>query len=79
MEMMIGLLLLGFGIVGVLLCWRFINDKKSISEKNALQNKRLKETTKMVKKILLNNKWENIDEIIEFLRDNSVQINFKLR
>lgn len=79
MEMMIGLLLLGFVIVGVLLCWSFINDKKCISEKNALQNKRLKETTKMVKKILLNNKWENIDEIIDFLRDNSVQINFKLR
>lgn len=40
---------------------------------------RLQETSKMVKKILLNNKWENIDDMIGLLRKDSVQIDFKLR
>lgn len=40
---------------------------------------RLKETSKMVRKILLNNKWENIDDMIGLLRRDSIHIDFKLR
>lgn len=40
---------------------------------------RLQETAKMVRKILLNNKWENIDDIIGLLKRDSIHIDFKLR
>lgn len=40
---------------------------------------RLQETSKMVRKILLNNKWENIDDMIGLLRRDSIHIDFKLR
>lgn len=40
---------------------------------------RLQETAKMVRKILLNNKWENIDDIIGLLKKDSIHIDFKLR
>ena len=40
---------------------------------------RLQETSKMVRKILLNNKWENIDDIIGLLQKESIHINFRLR
>lgn len=40
---------------------------------------RLQETSKMVRKILLNNRWENIDDMIELLKKDSVHIDFKLR
>ena len=40
---------------------------------------RLQETSKMVRKILLNNKWENIDDMIGVLRKDSIHIDFKLR
>lgn len=40
---------------------------------------RLQETSKMVRKILLNNKWENIDDMIGLLIKDSIHIDFKLR
>lgn len=48
-------------------------------KKNQPKNVRILETSKMVKKILLNNKWENIDYMIEILKKDSVHINYKLR
>lgn len=48
-------------------------------KKNQPKNIRILETSKMVKKILLNNKWENIDYMIEILKKDSVHINYKLR
>lgn len=48
-------------------------------KKNQPQNVRIQETSKMAKKILLNNKWENIDNMIEILKKDSVHIDYKLR
>lgn len=48
-------------------------------KKSQPKNVRIQETSKMVKKILLNNKWENIDKMIEILRKDSVHIDYKLR
>lgn len=39
----------------------------------------LEETAKMIKKILLTNKWENIDDMINILKKDSIHINYKLR
>ena len=49
--------------------------KKQQSSKNI----RKQETSKMVKKILLNNKWENIDDMIGMLRKDSIHIHYKLK
>ena len=43
------------------------------------ENERKIETSKMVKKIMLSNQWENIDHIIEILRKDSIHIKYKLR
>lgn len=40
---------------------------------------RLQGTSKMIRKILLNNKWENIDDMIGLLKKDSIHINFKLK
>lgn len=48
-------------------------------KKNQPNNIRIQETSKMVKKILLNNKWENIDNMIEILKKDSVHIDYRLR
>lgn len=48
-------------------------------KKNQPKNVRIREISKMVKKILLNNKWENIDHMIEILKKDSVHIDYKLR
>jgi len=48
-------------------------------KKNQPKNIRMQETSKMIKKILLNNKWENIDDIIGILRKDSIHIDFKLK
>ena len=48
-------------------------------KKHQPKNNRIQETSKMVKKILLNNKWENIDDMIEILEKDSVHIDYKLR
>lgn len=43
------------------------------------QDERLRETTEMVKKILLNNRWERIDDMIDLLVQDGIHIEFKLR
>lgn len=48
-------------------------------KKNQPNNIRIQEISKMVKKILLNNKWENIDNMIEILKKDSVHIDYRLR
>lgn len=48
-------------------------------KKRQPKNKSLQETSRMVRKILLNNKWENIDDMIDLLRKDSIHIDFKLR
>lgn len=48
-------------------------------KKHQPKNVRIQETSKMVKKILLNNKWENIDDMIEILKKDSIHIDYKLR
>lgn len=48
-------------------------------KKSQPKNIKMQETSKMVKKILLNNKWENIDDMIKILKKDSVHINYKLR
>lgn len=59
--------------IGIMLFW--IGKRK----KHQPKNNRIQETSKMVKKILLNNKWENIDDMIEILEKDSVHIDYKLR
>lgn len=43
------------------------------------KNEKLASTERMVKNILLNNKWENIDDVIGTLKRDSIHINYKLR
>ncbi len=60
-------------IIGSAVFWIEIQRKKQP------KGTRIQETAKMVNKILLNNKWENIDDIIGILRKDSININYKLR
>lgn len=64
------LIVLEIGAAALYLIWRSKRQPKS---------ERLEETSKMVRKILLNNKWENIDDMIEILERDSVHISYKLR
>lgn len=59
--------------LGIIIFW--------LSRQKTRQSKddRLRATSKMVKKILLNNRWENIDDIIGLLQKESIHINFRLR
>lgn len=59
--------------IGAVFFW-VVKQKK----RQPIDNK-LQETSKMVRKILLNNKWENIDDMIGLLKRDSVHIDFKLR
>lgn len=43
------------------------------------RSQKLASTEQMVKKILLNNKWDNIDDVIGILQQDSVHISYKLR
>lgn len=43
------------------------------------KSQKLASTEQMVKKILLNNKWDNIDDVIGTLKQDSIHINYKLR
>lgn len=43
------------------------------------KDEKLASTEKMVKKILLNNKWDNIDDVIESLQKDSIHVDYNLR
>ena len=43
------------------------------------KDEKLASTEKMVKKILLNNQWDDIDDVIGILISDSVHITYKLR
>lgn len=48
-------------------------------KKNQPKNVRIQEISKMIKKILLNNKQEDIDYMIEILKKDFVHIDYKLK
>ncbi len=49
------------------------------NKKNQSKNIEMQEISKMLKKILLNNKWESIDSMIGILKKDSIHIDYKLR
>lgn len=51
----------------------------SLTKREQSKKGRLEETAKMVDKILLNNRWDSIDDMVEIMKDKSIQTNFKLR
>lgn len=59
--------------IGIAFFW-MVKHKKKQSKDTGKQ-----EISKMVKKILLNNKWENIDDMIGILRKDSIHIDYKLK
>lgn len=59
--------------IGMAIFWMAKHKKKQS------EDIRMQETSKMVKKILLNNKWENIDDMIGILRKDSIHIDYKLK
>ena len=69
------ILLLIFCLVSIVI----IKYLLSLTKREQSKKGRLEETAKMVDKILLNNRWGNIDKMIEIMKDQSIQNNFKLR
>lgn len=59
--------------IGIAIFWMAQHKKKQSKDTGK------QETSKMVKKILLNNKWENIDDMIGILRKDSIHIDYKLK
>lgn len=49
-----------------------------IRKKNSKRND-IEETSKMVKKILLRNRWHNINQMVDYLKENNVNIDYRIR
>ena len=78
MEMMSIILqvLIEIEIAAVIL---FLVKQNKNQSKKQPKEERLAETSKMAKRILFNNRWENIDDVIKILENKPVHINFRLR